>query len=133
MNSSDDILWARRVNARWIVREGLRESAAAYLDYLEATDPERLRRSCWRARRLNVLSGMTEDPKPWFYAGLFSLASAAELARFLSSCPFTLACLPAQAQAVPGSLEPESVGRATWETVLRIRAALAELAAEENL
>ena len=130
MNSPDEISWVRRVNARWIVRDGLRESATAYLDHLESTDPDRLSRSCSRARRVQDRSGINEDPKPWFYAGLFSLATEAEREKYLSACHFTLACLPAPSQAAPGTLEFERVGNATRETILRIRAAVAELAEE---
>lgn len=120
-DSTDDIAWARRVNARWIVRQGLRESAAEYLEHLAANDAERLLRSCRRARRLTDRYGCDEDPKPWFYAGLFSLALRDEVDQFLTEHPFTLAALPVYEAAVGGRISQESVSSATWEKILRIR------------
>jgi hypothetical protein len=119
--TADDPAWARRVNSRWIVREGLRASSAAYLDHLASTDPERLERSCRRARQLTDRFGSDEDPKPWFYAGLFSLATRDEVIRFLTEHPFTLAALPGEEAVVPGLLGPDSVAKKTWEKILRIR------------
>jgi len=119
--TTDDLAWARRVNSRWIVREGLRASAAAYLDHLASTDGERLLRSCRRARRLTDRFGSDEDPKPWFYAGLFSLATRDEVTRFLTEHPFTLAAIPGEEGAMPGFLAPDSVAKTTWEKILRIR------------
>lgn len=130
-DTADDVAWARRVNFRWIVREGLRDSAAGYLDHLASTDPARLQRSCRRARRLTDRYGSDEDPKPWFYAGLFSLASGDEIARFLTDHPFTLASLPGHGAAVMGFPGPDSVAPSTREKILRIRASVIGLAEEE--
>jgi len=130
-DTTDDIAWARRVNARWIVREGLRASAAAYLDRLDSIDPERLQRSCRRARRLTDRYGTTEDPKPWFYAGLFSLASGDEVKHFLTEHHFTLALLPGHEDAVPGFICSGSVAASTWDKILRIREGVAALAGDE--
>jgi hypothetical protein len=126
-DTADDVAWARRVNSSWIVREGLRESAAGYLDHLASHDTERLQRSCRRARRLTDRYGSNEDPKPWFYAGLFSLASGDEIARFLTEHPFTLAILPRHGEAVPGFPGLDSVARSTREKILRIREAVGGL------
>src|SRR5690606_25369759 len=120
-DTTDDLAWVKRVNSRWIVRQGLRESSAAYLDHLAATDPEKMMRSCRRARHLTHQSGSGEDPKPWFYAGLFSLATDEEASRFLAEHPFTLAALPRYAGKMPGYLCPDRVAQTTWEKVLRIR------------
>ena len=73
-----------------------------------------------------------EDPKPWFYAGLFSLATLAEAERFLSGHDFTIACIPALADSDFGSLHPGEVGLPTWEKILRIRAVLNRLEASEE-
>lgn len=127
-DTTDDIAWARRVNARWIVREGLRASAAAYLDRLDSIGPERLQRSCHRARRLTDRYGSAEDPKPWFYAGLFSLATREEADEFLTEHHFTLASLPGHEEEVPAFLGPDSVAASTWEKILRIREGVAGLA-----
>lgn len=84
-NSSDSIAWVRRVNSRWIVHQGLDENAQAYLDHLEQVDPQRLKRSCRNAHLMVHQKGALEDPKPWFYAGLFSLATNEEVERFLAA------------------------------------------------
>ncbi len=76
---------ARRINDRWIVRGRLRDSANAYLKYLEATDPERLRRSCELAMEMVHMHEAGQDPKPLFYAGLFGLATPEEARCFLHS------------------------------------------------
>jgi len=72
--------WVRRVNSRWLVHDGLDESARAYLEHLEATDPARLVRSCRIARSMMERNSgcAIEDPKPRFYGGLFSLATPEE-------------------------------------------------------
>lgn len=75
--------WARRINARWIVHGGLDDTAAAYMDRLESTDQRRLALSCRIARALTGKAGAGEDPKAWFYAGLFSMAEPVEVAEFL--------------------------------------------------
>lgn len=131
-DTTDDLAWVKRVNSRWIVRQGLRESSAAYLDHLAATDPEKMMRSCRRARHLTHQSGSGEDPKPWFYAGLFSLATDEEASRFLAEHPFTLAALPRYEGKMPGYLCPDRVAQTTWEKVLRIRQGVTELDAWER-
>lgn len=73
----------RRINERWIVRGSLRDHAVDYLLHLEATDPARLRQSCQLALELVRSRVPGEDPKPLFYAGLFSLASRSEIQRYL--------------------------------------------------
>lgn len=127
MQTLDEIDWARRVNGQWIVREGFRQTAADYLDALERTDPERLVRSCARARRMLDLRERTEDPKPWFYAGLFSLATPEEAARFLRGRDFTLACLPACDDLDLGSMNLDTVSLETLATIGRIREAVSGL------
>jgi hypothetical protein len=127
-DTPDDIAWARQVNARWIVREGLRASAAAYLDRLDSIDPERGQRSCRRARCLTDRYGIAEDPKPWFYAGLFSLATREEADKFLTEHHFTLASLPGHEDEVPAFPGPGSVAASTREKILRIREGVAGLA-----
>ena len=123
LNSPDDIGWVRHVNGRWIVRESLRADASAYLDHLAAADPARLRESCRRAKDL-VTTHPTEDPKPWFYAGLFSLATGAEAARFLKGHDFTVACIPRLAGGGLGALRVDEVRPDTADKIHRVRAAL---------
>lgn len=121
----DDISWVRQVNGRWIVRESLRDDAAAFLEHLES-DPDRLREACRRARVLvEGLKG--RDPKPWFYAGLFSVASTEEAGRFLGGHNFTLACLPGATSGGLGTLRPEDLREDTRETLCEIRRAVLAL------
>ncbi len=89
--------WVRRVNATWLVHAGLRECALAYMDHLAATDAPRLLDSCRVVREMICSLAPAEDPKPRFYAGLFSLATPDEALRFLSEHLFTLSLIPAGA------------------------------------
>lgn len=73
-----------RINERWIVHGGLRSNARDYLAHLEAVDLERMHRSCGMAMRVVRERRELEDPKPLFYAGLFSLATEEEAERFLA-------------------------------------------------
>jgi len=90
----DPVEWVRRVNRRWIVRQGLADAAEEWLDHLQGKSDPRLRQVCGNARRLVQEGDRLEDPKPWFYAGLFSLATASEARRFLGEHHFTAAALP---------------------------------------
>ena len=129
-DEDDAFAWVRAVNARWLVHHGLREDAAGYLDHLAAVDPGRLKRSCAIARSMVQRRGSESDPKPWFYAGLFSLATAEEGRRFLAGHDFTLMAIPQLAEALGSRCTPDRVGEATWGVIERIRAALEEVAAE---
>jgi hypothetical protein len=80
----DYLAWARRVNGRWIVHHGLGADAEAYLARLEHADPERLARSVQLAYQLVQVRDPSTDPKPWFYSGLFSLATSSERRKFLA-------------------------------------------------
>lgn len=79
----------RRINRRWIVHGGLRETAACHLNTLEQTDRPRLVRSCRLALDLAHSMGAHGDPKPWFYGGLFALAEPAEVDHLLGGHPLT--------------------------------------------
>lgn len=79
----------RRINRRWIVHGGLRESAETYIAALERSDPARLRHSCALAMELVHTRAAQSDPKPWFYAGLFALATPDEVRRCLNDHPLT--------------------------------------------
>lgn len=92
--SQDPVEWVRRVNRRWIVRQGLADAAEAWLDHLQEKPDPRLRQVCENARSLVLAGNRLEDPKPWFYAGLFSLATATEARHFLGEHHFTAAALP---------------------------------------
>src|SRR5690606_22445529 len=70
-----------------------RDHANAYLDHLERNDPRRLDRSCEIAMELVHQRQRVKDPKPLFYAGLFSLARHGEIDRYLGEHAFTRAVL----------------------------------------
>lgn len=80
---------AHRINNRWIVHGNLRDNTNAYLSHLSSTDPLRLEESCSIAMDLVHRRGSLKDPKPLFYAGLFSLANEEEIERFLRNHHFT--------------------------------------------
>jgi hypothetical protein len=123
VKSPDDIDWVRHVNGRWIVRESLRGDAEAWLDHLAASDPARLHEVCCRARRLTS-ANPGEDPKPWFYAGLFSLATREEASQFLKGHDFTIACIPRLDGGGLGALRVDEVRPDTADKIHRVRAAL---------
>ena len=126
--SFDDGGWARRVNGRWMVHHGLKDCADAYLTRIEFLDPERFARSCERARLLVRKCPPGEDPKPWFYAGLFSLATLPEGQQFLSEHWFTAECIPGLAKSLGAEIRPAGVGMETEAKAKRIRDAVIALA-----
>lgn len=123
----DYVAWARRVNTRWIVHQGLDRNTAAYLEHLEQTDPDRLRRSCLHAHQLVHERPSPEDPKPWFYAGLFSLADASEKQKFLADHWFVATAIANAETPDSTASAPETVSAATREKITRIREALARI------
>jgi hypothetical protein len=122
---SDHVAWARRANSRWIVHHDLNRNAESYLDHLAQTDPARLVLSCRNAHLMTGWGGPGEDPKPWFYSGLFSLTTPEEAVRFLGDHWLTriITASPGEFAASPH----ENVGAATLEKITRIQAALAKL------
>lgn len=105
------------------MRESLRGDASAYLDHLAGVDPGRLGESCRRARVLTT-NHPAEDPKPWFYSALFSLATEDEAKRFLKGHDFTIACIPRLARGGLGALRVDEVRSDTADKIHRVRAAL---------
>lgn len=90
MPAPDPISQARRINRTWIVRGGLSETTARYLDALEARDPETLRLVCELAiTAAKKASHELRDPKPDFYASLFSRASEADRDHYLQDHAWT--------------------------------------------
>ncbi len=127
MDGGEDVAWVRRVNARWIVHGGLDESAGAYMDRLGGTDPRRLALSCRIARALTGKAGAGEDPKAWFYAGLFSMARPAEVAEFLLGHRLSTAILVSDPPVTGSTQAWPEFSPATLDTIRRIRAAIAQL------
>jgi len=116
--------WAKRVNRTWLVRGGLDVTTDAWLAHLEQTDPARLLASCEIARALSRGSDHTHDPKPWFYAGLFSLATAAEARLYLATHHFTAAAIPALAQDGPLNQWAATLSPASSNLLERLRRAI---------
>ncbi len=131
LNTSEAITWVRRVNDRWIVREGLRQSASAYLDHLASIDPARLLESCRRSKALTQSYGSDEDPKPWFYASLFSLATPAEAARFLKEHDFTRAVITGLSFPVRKQASLNNTSESTASKIHRIREVIKGLDKDE--
>lgn len=122
------VAWACRLNERWIVHHGLDQRAKAYMDHLSKVDPRRLERSCRLAHHL-ARQAAPEDPKPWFYAGLFSLATVEEAREFLANHWFTLSAIPSlPAELCPGTAAG-AIGQAARDKIARIRQALSCLLA----
>jgi hypothetical protein len=118
------IEWAKRVNSSWIVHGGLNKRAEKWLDHLTSLDDGRLLPSCVAARAMCGMRAPLEDPKPWFYAGLFGLATPAEAARFLPDYRITRAVLPSMAADESVVLWLDRVSDQTRELVLRLRDSL---------
>ena len=122
--------WARRVNRSWLVRSNLNDHTEAWLDYLTELDDGRLLRSCQIARELCNLRQVHDDPKPWFYSGIFQLATAAEAKYFLETHRVTKSLVPAMANDPDVVLWLDRVGPETRELLLRLQRDLARV--EEN-
>ena len=124
---TSDLEWARRVNQSWIVRSNLNDHADAWLDYLAEVNDGRLAKSCSTARAMCGLRNFYDDPKPWFYAGLFSLATAAEAKRYLDTHRITKASVPAMIDDEGVNLWIDRVGPDTSELLDRLRAGVTKI------
>lgn len=116
--------WAKRVNRAWIVRSHLDDQAEAWLEHLASLDDGRLRQSCEIARAMCDRRNSLDDPKPWFYAGLFSLATPAEARNFLASHRVTKALVPSMSDDEDVRLWLDRVGPETQQLLERLRQAL---------
>jgi hypothetical protein len=128
---TSDVAWAYQLNARWIVHHGLDKQAKAYMEHLARIDPKRLERSCRLAHQL-VGRAPREDPKPWFYAGLFSLATFEEAREFLANHWFTVSAIPSLPAEICPACPKEPIGRAARDKIARIRQALSSLLASSD-
>jgi hypothetical protein len=87
---AEAIRMARRVNRAWITRGNLAGNTENYLDHLCKTRPGELEQVCERAlREARAASRNQKDPKPAFYASIFSGATKAERNDFLREHFFT--------------------------------------------
>jgi hypothetical protein len=119
--------WARRVNRSWLVRSNLNDHTEAWLDYLAELDDGRLLRSCQIARDLCNLRQAHDDPKPWFYSGIFQFATAAEAKDFLEAHRVTKSLVPAMENDPDVLLWLDRVGPETCELLKRLRRDLARV------
>ena len=125
--------WVRRVNRTWLVHGGLNAAAERWMDYLAASDPARLDASCLVARAMCTMRDPLADPKPWFYAGLFSLAAQDEVERFIPSFRITKAAIPSMAGDDEVMLWLERVSGETKALIRDLRAALERLDAGDGI
>ena len=119
--------WVKRVNHTWLVKSNLNQHADAWLDHLASLDDGRLQRSAENARAMCGIRDRLDDPKPWFYAGLFSLASPAEVKQFLATHRITKATVPSMVDDEEVNLWIDRVGPETQELLARIRRGIARL------
>jgi len=81
---------ARRVNRAWLTRGNLAQNTENYLDHLSTKRPTELKEVCERAlREARAASRAQNDPKPAFYASIFSGATKDERNTFLREHFFT--------------------------------------------
>ncbi len=119
--------WAKRVNRSWIVRHGLAERAEEWLAYLERQEDGRLESACGTARAMCGVRDRSEDPKPWFYAGVFSPASKLEVRRFLANHRLTPASVPTMWADDGVANWIEGIGPETRDLLERLRRGLVEV------
>lgn len=116
--------WAGRINRRWIVHHGLGQRADEWMTHLAKTDAKRLKESCVAARAMIRRWAEVGDPKPWFYSGLFSTATAAEAKYFLGGHRLTTATVPAMEEDEAVKDWVASLCSETRELLHRLRASL---------
>jgi len=121
----DHVAWAKQVNRRWIVHRDLNRNAGLYLDHLTRTDQLRLVLSCRNAHLMTGWCDPMEDPKPWFYCGLFSLPTPEEAGAFLADHWLTRIVTASPGELTATSLE--NVAEITLERIQRIQLAMTKL------
>ena len=121
----DYVAWVRHANARWIVHHNLSLNADAYLNHLAQVDAGRLLASCHNAYLMIWQRDQREDPKPWFYSGLFSLATPDESRKFLAGHWLTKQVTASSNDALP--LLSESREEMTQEKIRHLQEALSKL------
>ena len=119
--------WAKRVNRSWITRSNLSDHAEAWMQYLARMEGDRLEKSCEIARDMCAIRNREIDPKPWFYSGLFSLATRAEAKYFISSHRLTKAIIPTMRNQEDVLLWMDRVGPETDELVNLLRQKIDQL------
>ncbi len=128
----DPTEWAKLVNRTWIVHNNLNNSAQDWMDYLADLADGRLIPSCEIAREMCRLRDPLDDPKPWFYAGLFHLATAEEARKFLPNHRVTRATIPTMADDEAVLLWQDRISSETRVLLDRLRAAIARIVAQRK-
>ena len=116
--------WVKRVNRSWIVHNNLNDQADAWVHYLADLGDGRLEPSCELARTMCDIRDPLDDPKPWFYAGLFHYATEEEAKRFLDTHRVTKATVPAMVDDDSVHLWINRVSGETRELLERMRSGL---------
>jgi hypothetical protein len=124
----DHVAWVRRVNGRWIVRQGLNHSLSAYMDHLGEIDLLRLALSGRLTHRLVHSIEPAEDPKPWFYGGMFSLATKAEAQTFLAEHPLICSIVPSIQSEEHSPEFRKIISEDTSGKIVRLRETIGRLA-----
>lgn len=116
--------WVKRINRSWIVHNNLNDRAEAYVQHLADVGDGRLDASCEIAKTMCSLRDPLDDPKPWFYAGLFNLATAEEAHHFLDTHRVTKATVPTMAEEESVQLWVNRISPETRELLDRLRLSL---------
>ncbi len=124
--------WVKRVNRSWVVRSNLNDHAEAWLQYLGDLDDGRLLKSCEIARGMCSIRDRQIDPKPWFYGGLFSLATLEEAKLFIPTHRLTKSVVPAMRKQEDVRLWLDRVGPETDELVDLLRREMDALIASDG-
>ena len=127
LDDLDPFEWAKLVNRTWIVHNNLNNSAQDWMDHLAARDDGRLLPSCEIARAMCRFRDPLDDPKPWFYAGLFHLATADEARRFLPNHRVTRATIPTMAGDEAVLLWQDRITHETRVLLDRLRDAIQQI------
>lgn len=94
------------------------------MNYLEQAQDGRLLVSTAAARTMCGWRKREDDPKPWFYSGLFHLADADEARQFLGMHRVTRAVVPSMREDEDVRLWMDRVGPETVEMIQRLRKAV---------
>ncbi len=130
MKALDDLSsldWANTVNNKWIVHNNLNNTAQDWIDHLKTLDDGRLIRSCEIARAMCGIRDRLDDPKPWFYSGLFHLATAEEARHFLPNHRVTRATVPSMADDEEVLLWLDRINPETRTLLDRLRTSLLQI------
>jgi hypothetical protein len=107
VSGAEAVKHARRVNRSWITRGNLAQNTEAYLNFLAAQRKEDLYTVCEAAvQAARNASLRQQDPKPYFYASIFSRATREERNQYLKEHFYTR-LLSAELQLNPDGTSAE--------------------------